>query len=99
MGKYDRVVPLDNFRWARNADGTSNYGFGAWELLYRYSFVDLTDGAVQGGTYGEHTVGLNWYWNPNIKLQMNYIYGQRSAPAPAAGGQVQGFAIRAALEF
>ena len=61
--------------------------------------MNLNDDLVQGGTYGEHTVGLNWYWNSNIKIQFNYINGQRSVPAGAVSGNVQGFGLRAALEF
>ena len=51
------------------------------------------------GLYSEHTIGVNWYWNPNIKLQFNYINGQRMVPAGAASGNVQGLGLRAALEF
>ena len=68
-------------------------------MLYRYGYVNLNDDLVRGGTYGEHTVGLNWYWNPNIKFQFNYLNGRRLAPAGAESGTVQGFALRGALEF
>ena len=68
-------------------------------ICYRYGFVNLNDDAIVGGRYGEHTLGLNWYWNPNIKFQLNYINGQRTVPAGAFGGNVQGIALRGALEF
>jgi phosphate-selective porin OprO/OprP len=99
MGKYGRVVPRRNFALARDKDGCLKCGPGAWEVLYRYSYLDLNSDSVQGGTYGEHTVGVNWYWSPNIKVQMNYLVGQRIVPAVAASGIVQGFGIRGALEF
>jgi phosphate-selective porin OprO and OprP len=100
MGKYDRVRPLENFFLVRDENGHIQYGLGAWELVYRYSYVNLNDDMIQGGIYGEHTVGLNWYWNSNIKFQFNYINGERSSvPAPAASGNVQGLGLRAALEF
>lgn len=99
MGKYDRVHPLENFFLVRDEDGRVQYGLGAWEVLYRFSWVNLDDGFVYGGRYGEHTVGLNWYWSGNIKLQFNYINGQRSVPEPAGSGNIQGFGLRAALEF
>ncbi|HLJ91758.1 MAG TPA: porin [Gemmataceae bacterium] len=99
MGKYDRVRPLENFFLVRDENGHLQYGLGAWEILYRYGYINLNDDFVQGGTYGEHTVGLNWYWNPNIKFQLNYINGQRLVPAGAASGTVQGLGLRAALEF
>jgi phosphate-selective porin OprO/OprP len=99
MGKYDRVVPLENFFLVRDENGHVRCGLGAWELTYRYSFLNLNDPPIRGGTYEEQTVGLNWYWNSNIKLQLNYINGQRIVPAPAASGTVQGLGVRAALEF
>jgi phosphate-selective porin OprO/OprP len=99
FGKYDRVRPLENFFLVRDENGNVQYGLGAWELAYRYSFVNLDDRSIQGGRYGEHTVGLNWYLSSNIKFQFNYINGQRTVPDPAVSGNVQGAGIRAALEF
>ena len=100
MGKYDRVKPLENFFLVRDENGRVQYGLGAWELAYRYSYLNLNDSSIQGGVYSEHTVGLNWYWNPNIKFQINYINGFRSdMPAGAFNGNVQGIGIRGALEF
>jgi phosphate-selective porin OprO/OprP len=99
MGKYDRVKPLENFFLVRDENGRIQYGLGAWELVYRYGYVDLNDSGVHGGLYGEHTIGLNWFWNSNIKIQLNYVDGQRFVPTGAANGIVQSFALRAALEF
>ena len=71
----------------------------AWELCYRYGYLNLNDDFVQGGSYSEHTAGLNWYWNPNIKFQLNYVNGHRVVPPGVASGTVQGFGLQAALEF
>jgi phosphate-selective porin OprO/OprP len=99
MGKYGRVVPRTNFFLVRDGDGRIRSGPGAWELTYRYSYVDLNDKSIQGGLYSEHTVGLNWYWNANVKIQFNYINGARTVPAGAVSGTVQGAALRGSLEF
>jgi phosphate-selective porin OprO/OprP len=99
MGKYGRVVPRTNFFLVRADDGGIRSGPGAWELTYRYSYVDLNDKSIQGGLYSEHTVGLNWYWNANVKIQFNYINGARTVPAGAVSGTVQGVAVRGSLEF
>lgn len=99
FGKYARVTPLEPFFLVCDENGGTAYGLGAWEVIYRYAAIDLNDDSVQGGRYAEHTVGLNWYWNSNVKLQLNYINGQRAAPAGANSGTVQGLALRAALEF
>jgi phosphate-selective porin OprO/OprP len=104
MGKLDRNVPNENFFLVKGDDGQIHTGMGAWELVYRYGYVNLNSGPINGGIYGEHTAGVNWYWSPNIKFQFNYILGQRtvSPAANAAGinnGWVQGIGIRTALEF
>ena len=99
FGKYDRVVPNEPFFLVRGEDGDCVYGLGAWEIVYRYGYVDLNDKTVLGGWYGEHTIGLNWYWNSNIKLQFNYFNGQRAVVAGLQSGTVQGLGVRAALEF
>jgi phosphate-selective porin OprO and OprP len=99
FGKYDRVIPKQNFFAVRDGDGCWLRGWGAWELVYRYAYVNLNDDFVDGGSYSEHTAGVNWYWNPNIKLQFNYVNGHRVTPPGTATGTVQGFGLRAALEF
>jgi phosphate-selective porin OprO and OprP len=99
MGKHGRVVPFENAFLVRGEDGSLKHGLGAWELVYRYSALNLNDDNVLGGIYTEHTIGLNWYWTPSIKWQINYINGYRSVPAPAFSGTVQGLGVRAALEF
>jgi phosphate-selective porin OprO/OprP len=104
MGKLDRNVPLENFFLVKGDDGRIHCGLGAWEVVYRYAYLNLDSGPIVGGMYGEHTFGLNWYWSPNIKWQFNYVIGDRMIPASAAatginGGLVQGIGTRVALEF
>lgn len=99
FGKYDRLKPASEFFLVQDSSGATRYNLGAWEIVYRYSFLDLNDRTILGGLYEEQTLGLNWYWTSNIKFQFNYINGQRTVPVPAQSGNVQGFAARAALEF
>ncbi|HJZ90482.1 MAG TPA: porin [Gemmataceae bacterium] len=99
LGKYDRVKPIEPFFLVHDENGDVACGLGAWELVYRYAYIDLNDDDLIGGRYGEHTVGINWYWNSNVKLQLNYINGQRMLPRGANSGTVQGLGVRAVLEF
>ena len=49
-------------------------GWGAWELSFRYSFLDMNDRDLRGGTMNDFTAGLNWYLNPAVRVMFNYIY-------------------------
>ena len=49
-------------------------GWGAWELAARYSTLDLTDGAIDGGEMDIWSVGLNWWLTPYFQANMNYRY-------------------------
>ena len=48
--------------------------WGDVELCGRYEFCDLNDGAVFGGSAEAYTVGLNWWVNNNVKMQLNYQF-------------------------
>ncbi|MBX3436046.1 MAG: hypothetical protein KF861_01040 [Planctomycetaceae bacterium] len=90
-GVYGRVIPHKNFHWGRSA--------GAWQVGARYSQLDLQDAGIDGGFLQDVTLGLNWFLNPNMKLQWNYVYTDRTAPAGAAGGTFHGAGMRFAFDF
>ncbi|MDA7950448.1 MAG: OprO/OprP family phosphate-selective porin, partial [Pirellulaceae bacterium] len=72
------VKPFENFFVVGLCDDpcSRGIGMGAWQLTARYSVLDLNDEAVNGGTGREAIVGLNWYWNPHAKMQLNYLRGE-----------------------
>ncbi len=49
-------------------------GKGAWELYTRYSHIDLTDGAINGGDMQIATLGLNWWLTPFFSVNVGYKY-------------------------
>ena len=47
-------------------------GWGAWEIAVRWSDLDLTDGAIDGGEMGILSLGLNWWLSPVFNVNFNY---------------------------
>ncbi|QEG43062.1 OprO/OprP family phosphate-selective porin [Roseimaritima ulvae] len=79
-GTLARITPFQNFWSVRRCDGGVERGWGAWQVAVRYSTADFNDGVINDGVFGGQgdawTFGLNWYWNPNARMQFNYINGQ-----------------------
>jgi phosphate-selective porin OprO/OprP len=70
-GVFDRVVPNTNF-WIVRCAGV---GSGAIQLVSRWSYLDLS--GTQGylsGVENDATLGVNWYWNPNLRWMFEYIH-------------------------
>ncbi len=73
-GSFGRVSPNNNF-------GDGEGGAGAWEVLLRYSGVDLNSGdpdnnGIAGGKLSDITLGLNWYLNPATRAMFNFVHAQ-----------------------
>jgi phosphate-selective porin OprO/OprP len=64
-GAFDRQKPSNNFG--------SEGGSGAWEVVARYSTLDLTDAGIAGGEQDDISLGLNWYLNPVTRMMLNYV--------------------------
>ncbi len=94
-GTIDRVIPKSNLGY----DGkTCHRGHGAWEVAGRWSYLDLNDSAIRGGTIMDYTAGVNWYWNPYTKMVFNYVHAVSDTAAfPKA--QTDMFGVRAQLDF
>ena len=67
---------------------------GAWQLAVRWSWADFSESSqiatqtdptafgIQGDAL---TVGMNWYWNPNARMQFNWINGDITNAADETG--------------
>lgn len=69
-------------------------GAGAFELAARFGQLDVDDAAFTRGLadadtaptkLSTFTVGLTWYWNQAVKLQVNYERSGFDGGAPAGG--------------
>ena len=92
-GTLGRIIPFQNFWLVDRCDGCRDAGWGAWQVAARYSQADFSDEDVLGGEGESLTVGLNWYWNPNARMQFNYIHGEVSNRDVGAGPQAADYDI------
>ena len=76
-------------------------GPGAWQIGGRYNYLDLNDNGLDGGILHNFTGGLNWFFNPNMKLQFDYMATHRDAPLAGnlGDGWIHGFGMRLASDF
>lgn len=110
-GTLDRVVPFENFFLVDRCCGGTGTGWGAWQVAVRYSYADFNDGdgdptitsqEVFGGIGEAVTIGLNWVWNPNTRLQFNYLNGSisdRNLLGTLVGGDYEIFGARLLVDF
>jgi phosphate-selective porin OprO/OprP len=90
LAEFDRVKPKRNL--------LQSGGFGAWQVGLRYSYLDLTDGDITGGKVADVTAGINWHWNPNMKLMFNYVHSE-TTDKNDLDGSLDIFQMRAHVDF
>ncbi|MCC7473867.1 MAG: hypothetical protein IT425_00605 [Pirellulales bacterium] len=97
-GAFDRLIP---YRECHFRHGCFATGPGAWQVGARYNFLDLNDNTLNGGILHNATLGLNWYVNPNLKFQFDYMATHRDAPLAAdlGDGWIHGWGTRMAYDF
>jgi phosphate-selective porin OprO/OprP len=94
---YDRAAGVFARLQPRRDLSLRGGGLGAVELGVRYSHVDLNDGPVRGGIMDLGTIGLNWYWNPYVKMKFNYVIG--GVRGNSQNGNLQILQARFELDF
>ena len=62
---FGQVIPLRPLSWRART-------WGAAECAARWSWVDLDDGAIQGGRMHVLSAAFNWYWNRYVRWQTGY---------------------------
>jgi phosphate-selective porin OprO/OprP len=89
----------------RTCDGSTATGHGAWELAYRFSYINMLDDLTTkgAGLATDHTFGLNWYLNPFTKVMFNYVHSidtyNVTAGNRVTGGNLDIFEMRCAMDF
>jgi len=61
--------------------------YGELEVALRYDYVNANDfdAKVYGGSAEGYSLGLNYYFNPNVKVMMNYVYNNHDRYANGKG--------------
>jgi len=99
QGRLRRPKVNENAFLVRDEDGKLCHGLGAWEVAYRYSWVDLNDNGIDGGQTSQHTFGLNWY----LQRQHAHPGELPEHPAqrhrPVVSGTVHAFGMQAQWYF
>ena len=65
--------------------------------MLRFSYSDLNDGPVQGGTLWRVTPMVNWYFTDVTRLELAYGYG--TLDRFETSGVTQFFQARLQIEF
>ena len=65
----------------------------------RYNYLNLNDKGLNGGILNDYTLGLNWFLNPNMKVQFNYSITDRQSVLAKHDGIIQGWGVRLAHDF
>jgi phosphate-selective porin OprO/OprP len=83
--------------------------YGAWEVAFRYGFVDLNDDPDVGyidetlkrGKQTDYTIGLNWYVKDNVRFLGNYTVAQADYAYSTGRGDesIKGMGVRAQVDF
>lgn len=94
----ERVLP---FRDAVGGMTASQGGRGAWQVGARYNYLNLNSQGLAGGILNNYVLGLNWFLNPNMKLQFDYSATDRRGPLAGSQGDgwVHAWGTRVAHDF
>ena len=50
-------------------------GPGAWEIVGRFSYIDLDSQAIRGGRFWRLTPMVNWHLSDQVRFELGYGYG------------------------
>ena len=69
-GLVGRVIPRS--KRFTSATRKSDLRSAPWQVGARWNYLNLNDKGVNGGALNAMTFAVNWFLNPNMKIQANY---------------------------
>jgi phosphate-selective porin OprO/OprP len=91
-GVFSRVVPRSRF------DPEAGQ-WGALELAGRYSWLDLSNDGIRGGTLEEWSLGLNWVIFSNMRVNNNYVLSRTNDRMGTQSGLAHSWVTRFQMDF
>jgi len=91
-GVFSRVVPNRRF------DPEKGH-WGAVEVATRYSWLDLTNDGIRGGTLGELSLAINWSLFSNLRVSNNYVFSHTADRAGTRSGSAHSWVTRFQVDF
>lgn len=90
--RFERVKP----KWPLSL---SQGGWGAWQILARYSNLDLNDKTILGGELKDTTFGIKWLPNSYTMITANYIMSNSDSHAVTPNDDPHIFLLRTQFDF
>lgn len=72
---------------------------GAVEIAARFDQLDLSDTSISAGTMERLTLGVNWYVNKRIRLNLNYVGSQTDQDSRFGDTNTQSIGLRSQFTF
>ncbi len=91
-GRFDRVKPI----WPLSV---SEGGWGSWQVMARYSNLDLNDKTINGGQLRDTTLGIKWLPNSYTMITANYIMSNSDSHSVTPNDDPQIFLLRTQFDF
>ena len=91
-GVFSRVVPQKRFDPEKGE-------WGAIELAARFSWLDLSNDGIRGGTLAEGTLALNWVLFSNFRMSNNYVLSHTGDRPVTRSGFTHTWVTRFMIDF
>lgn len=75
------------------------HAYGAFQVITRYSQLDLTDHGIEGGKEQNVSVGLNWFYNRFLRVMFNYIHAKASPDSDGLDRSANIYGLRMQVSF
>ena len=80
-GTFGAVKMKNNFHPFKCGEYNLVDGWGAWQFVAQWGYMDLTDWRADvnaAGYQNDLVLGLNWFWNPNIRWIFEYVHSEQN---------------------